>query len=225
MPIVAAAFRRGLQRARLDRGSEHRDRVSLGGGSATTGCRASAAELVRLEARRHRAPYGTRCAARCQAGDPTIPIVFANGGDPVGSRPRRQSGAAGRQRHRLELHGARSWAANGSNCCVRSCPACRRVGDLVQSGQSDTPSSSERCRGSAAPTLGIDAVTSIEMPAQPTISMRAFAAACKRRRRRAFRRSAIRSHVSHRERIVALGALGADCRRCYGFESLSKRAV
>ena len=91
----------GLQRTGLDRGPQRRDRISLGRGPTPTEFAGMAAELVRAQRRRDRCHRRRSVAALLQATPQRCrscsPVVV----DPVGAGFVAQSGAAGRQRHRL----------------------------------------------------------------------------------------------------------------------------
>ena len=75
-------LRAAAARARLDRGTHRRYRISLGGGTQRAICRV-AAEFVRLKVDVIFS-VGSAATAAKQATS-TIPIVFAMAGDPVGS--------------------------------------------------------------------------------------------------------------------------------------------
>ena len=82
-----------------------------------------AAELVALAPDVILATGSAGRGRHCKQATRTVPIVFVNVIDPVGAGFVESSGAAGRQRHRLQLHSNTASARNGWSCSRRSRPA------------------------------------------------------------------------------------------------------
>ena len=93
-------------RTRLDRGSHRRDRVSLGGGTHRA-LRRDRGRVCPAQGRCH-CHVGTCNGIRRKTGDLGHPNRVRDGGGPAWHWPCRQSGAAGRQRHRPVAHVPRS---------------------------------------------------------------------------------------------------------------------
>ena len=120
-------------RTRLDRGSHRRDRVSLGGGTRAS-VRRDRGRVRPAQGRCH-CHVGNRASPRGKAGDIGHPDRLRDGGGPGWHRPRRKSGATGRQRHRPVEPADRScWQA--PRTLARGCPRSPPVGDLGQCRQS-----------------------------------------------------------------------------------------
>ena len=94
-----AAFLQGLQEAGWEVGRNLRIETRWSGGDPAR-LRKNAADLVALNPDVIMAGSGPTLPAMLQATR-TVPIVFAQAIDPVGSGSVREPGAAGRQRHRL----------------------------------------------------------------------------------------------------------------------------
>ena len=94
-----AAFQQGLQKAGWEVGRNLRIENRWSGGDAAR-LRKNAAELVALNLDVIMAGAGPTLSTLLQATR-TMPIVFAQAVDPVGSGAINEPGAAGRQRHRL----------------------------------------------------------------------------------------------------------------------------
>ena len=132
-------------RTRLDRGPHRRDRVSLGGGTQ---------RALRRDRGRVRPAQGrchchdrNRAGPRGKAGDIGHPDRLRGGGGPGRHRPRRQSGATGRQRHRPVNPGSRScWQA--TRTFARGRPRSPPVGDHGQCRQSRRRAGDGRGSGS-----------------------------------------------------------------------------
>ena len=85
-------------RTRLDRGSHHRDRVSLGRGTRRA-LRRDRGRVRPAQGRCH-CHVGNPSSPRCKAGDISHPDRVRDGRGPGRERSRREPGATGRQRHR-----------------------------------------------------------------------------------------------------------------------------
>ena len=109
-------------RTRLDRGSHRRDRVSLGGGTQRA-LRRDRGRVRPAQGRCHR-HVGNPADACGKAGDIGHPDRLCAGGRPGRHRPRRESGATGRQRHRPVGPVSPILPASDSNFCARLSPVC-----------------------------------------------------------------------------------------------------
>ncbi len=132
-------------RTRLDRGSHRRDRVSLGGGTRRA-LRRDRGRVRPAQGRCHR-HVGNRAVLAAKQATSVIPIVFATGGGPGRQRPRRESGATGRQRHRPVDPVDRS-CRQAARTFARGCPRSPPVGDHGQCRQSRRRAGDGRGSGS-----------------------------------------------------------------------------
>ena len=132
-------------RTRLDRGSHRRDRISLGGGTRRA-LRRDRGRVRPAEGRCH--CHVCHRTSHCgQAGDIGHPDRLRVGGGPGWHRPRRESGATGRQRHRPVDPADRScWQA--TRTFARGCPRSPPVGDHGQCRQSRRRAGDARGSGS-----------------------------------------------------------------------------
>ena len=203
-------------RTRLDRGSQHRDRVSLGGGTQRA-LRRDRGRVRPAEGRCH-CHGGNRSGCRSKAGDIGHPDRLRGGGRPGRQRPGRESGATGRQCHRPVDPVGRS-CRQATRTLARGCPRSPPVGDLGQCRLSPAVLEMREVQA-AARTLGLEVATSKS-------GERRISRPPSRRSR------AARTHFMSRP-IRSLPPTGfastpwrwaRDCRRCTARGNTSKREV
>ena len=148
-----------------------------------------------------------------------IPIVFAAAADPVGSRPGRESGATGRQRHRPVDPDDRYLLASDSNSCARSSPVFAGWRSWPMSGNPAAVLEMGEVQATAR-TLGLE-VTTFEIRRAEDIAP-AFEAL----KGRAEALYVCADPLVNTNRIrINTWRWARDCRRCTAFGSTSKRAV
>ena len=149
---LCGVFRQGLNEAGYRRGQNVAFEYRWARESSSIGCRRWQPSWF-AASRRDRRACGTLAPLAAKAATKTIPIVFASRGDPVGSGLVAESGAAGRQRHGREPHGA-DLAGKRLELLKELVPRADRVAVLVESEQSRYPNRLQRDAGRGAATLG-----------------------------------------------------------------------
>ena len=210
-------FHAAAARARLDRGPQCRDRISLGGGTQRALCRDRG--RVRPAQGRYHRHVGTPQLLAAKQATSVIPIVFAAAGDPVGagfvaSLARPGGNVTGLSIQTTDLAGKRL------ELLREVVPGLRRLAILANVGNPAAVLEMREAQA-AARTLGLE-VALLEIRRAEDIAP-AF---------EALKGRADALYVVHRRaRRTPTGFASTpwrwvrDCRRCYGFRDTSRRGA